>query len=259
MSRLIVLAVIGLACVLSACGSAATRNDERYQEWVEITRKSAAEERVAAAAREEKRQAEFAALLKACNDSRCVENVSHDRATERMVQDLAGVGAGAKPAAIPAPPMERDAAAKAKDILQGVTPLAIGLGQTWAVVRQSDNAVRMRESDNETQRSLYDGAFGLGTAAVENAGDRINVGNDYVSGTQHVGDDIAGDGNATHGSHVGDDIADSVVGDGNRFDSPGPFDDSGNCTAGDGAAGGGGGDGDGSTGAEGGAGGNCGG
>jgi hypothetical protein len=258
MSRLIGLAVIGLACALSACGSAAKRNDARHQEWVAITQQENAAAREAAAQREQQRQAEFTAMLKACGEARCVESLSRDRALERIVQELAGGGAG-KAAPLPAPHYERDLAAKAKDILQGATPMVLGLGNTWGVVRQSDNAVRMRESDNEAQRALYDGAFGLGTAAVENAGDRINVGNDYVSGTQHVGDDIAGDGNATHGSQVGDDIADSVVGDGNRFDSDGPFDDSGNCTAGDGAEGGNGGSGTGSTGAQGGAGGNCGG
>lgn len=93
----------------------------------------------------------------------------------------------------------------------------------------------------------------------------ITVGGDYVPG--QIGDNVTGDGNATRGAQVGDNVGrdqtggdhidGSVIGDENRFSSPGPFD----CTAGSGApgaAGANGGAGSGPTGAggDGGAGGN---
>lgn len=69
----------------------------------------------------------------------------------------------------------------------------------------------------------------------------ITVGGDYVPG--QIGDNVTGDGNATRGAQVGDTVGgdqagrdivrDSVIGDGNRFGSSGPFD----CTAGAGAPG----------------------
>lgn len=87
----------------------------------------------------------------------------------------------------------------------------------------------------------------------------ITVGGDYVPG--QVGDNITGNGNATRGAQVGDNVGrdqtggdhidGSVIGDENRFDSPGPFD----CTAGAGASGAAGGTGSGSMGTTGGAGG----
>lgn len=95
----------------------------------------------------------------------------------------------------------------------------------------------------------------------------ITVGGDYVPG--QIGDNVTGDGNATRGAQVGDNVGrdqtggdhidGSVIGDDNRFSSPGPFD----CTAGAGAPGAAAGTGSGTgatggPGGPGGAGGNCG-
>jgi len=86
-------------------------------------------------------------------------------------------------------PFERDGAAKFRDVLTGIVPILSTL--TGAAVNY-----RQVETSRDVQLAQYnflDSAIGYTTTAaanIANAGPRIEVGGDYVSGTQRVGDDI---------------------------------------------------------------------
>jgi len=231
MTRMILSVLMLLA--LSACASAPQRNAELWREAAR-THQVTLEAKARADA---ERFTQLTAPSASCESDLCRVSVAAFAALS------AQVGSGAPTASVPAPPYERDHASKLKDLLIGASPLIGSLAGHAVSWRQSDNNVRIRESDNTAQTALYAGAFGLGTSAVENAGARTTVGGDLISG--HVGDTLTGDGNATRGGHVGDtvggdqvgrdDIDGSIIGDGNRIESPGPFEDVGNCEAGDGA------------------------
>jgi hypothetical protein len=227
-------AVLLLVILVTGCTAAPTKNADLWREAAR-NQQLALEAKAKADA---DRFATISAPASTCDSDLCRVSVAAFAAL------AAQSGSGAPAASVPAPPYERDGASKLKDILIGASPLIGSLAGHAVSWRQSDNNVRMRESDNEAQQALYAGAFGLGTAAVENAGARTTVGGDLISG--HVGDTLTGDGNATRGGHVGDtvggdqvgrdDIDGSIIGDGNRIESPGPFEDVGNCEAGNGAA-----------------------
>jgi hypothetical protein len=86
-------------------------------------------------------------------------------------------------------PFERDGASKFRDVLTGIVPILSTL--TGAAVNY-----RQVETSRDVQLAQYnflDSAIGYTTTAaanIANAGPRIEVGGDYVSGTQRVGDDI---------------------------------------------------------------------
>lgn len=86
-------------------------------------------------------------------------------------------------------PFERDGASKFRDVLAGIVPILSTL--TGAAVNY-----RQVETSRDVQLAQYnflDSAIGYTTTAaqnVANAGPRIEVGGDYVSGTQRVGDDV---------------------------------------------------------------------
>lgn len=137
------------------------------------------------------------------------------------------------------PPRERDWAEKARDFFLGAANITTPLVGAWQANHASDNLVEITRSNNDTQRALYSDAFGVAGAAVTNAGARITVGGN-LGDTQSIGgDSIAGDGNAAGGSQIGDTYGDDYTGrdrvendgvinsgDGNRFESPGPIDNS---------------------------------
>lgn len=270
---------------LAACSSAPTRNASAYRDYVEIIRKDAADNAKTAAAERDKRAREFDVLASKCTNDACVQQLAAFKSVTEIA--TAAIGGQARGAAqpLPAPPRERDWAEKFHDVVIGITPLATGLGNAAVTWHQSDNSVKQTAQ----QYQFYGTAFGAMRDVAQSAQPNITVGGDYVTGTQHTGDTvtgdgnatrgssihngdaIAGDGNATHGSQVGDNAGrdqtggdhqdGSVVGDGNRIESPGPFDNVGNggdCgNAGNGApAGNGGGDGS-PAGGSGGTGGNC--
>jgi hypothetical protein len=261
MFRSLLLACIALAVLsVAACGGVATRNQEAHAKFVAMVDKRDAAQRQAEAEATAKRATDYAAIAAKCTDSACVQSVAAFKAITDAVHDaMAGSRAGSA-ASIPAPPYERDAAAKFRDIVSGATPLLGTVASAWVNVRQSDNAVRTSEAQYEFLGSAVTGMADVARDAQPN----VTVGGDYVTGTQHIGDAITGDGNATRDSQVGDnagrdmtgrdhiDIADSTI---DSFNG----DDRDNCTAGDGADGGNGGTGAGSGGASGGGGGACGG
>lgn len=156
-----------------------------------------------------------------------------------------------------------------------VNPLPVQESPVWRIVGATLPSlvtgfvgVRQAEIARDNTAAQYDFLGGAIEALAGSPALRapsIAVGGDYVPG--QIGDNVTGNGNATRGAQVGDNVGrdqtggdhvdGSVIGDHNRFSSPGPFD----CTAGAGATGAGGGTtgaGTGATGGAGGAGGNCG-
>lgn len=159
----------------------------------------------------------FATLAAACTDARCVENVSSNAA----IAALGGAGRGGEVRQYVAQPSGWE---------------RFGLALVGQLSPIASAAVAWHASDNQTKTNaaMYDFLGGVvesgagAAAAIANAGPRIEVGGDYTGGDRSevsAGRDITG----------GDHQDGSVVGDGNRFESPGPFTDSGNCVAGAGA------------------------
>lgn len=228
MFRIAVVILLALAC--TACASTASRNDARWQTYAQLTAASAEAQRQADA----EQSAQFDKIASSCpvGDSACVVAVAGFKALT-----MRGGGAGpAAGAAIPAPPLERDVAAKARDLLTGVAPLASTLAGA---------AVSWRQSDNSRDVSLAQYGFLGGVVestsdaaiAIAQAGPRIEVGGNYgdTYGDGYTGGDRTDVGRDQIG---GDRISDSVVGDDNRLDSPDDSFNGGDCTSAAGGAGG---------------------
>jgi hypothetical protein len=165
-------------------------------------------------------------------------------------------------------PYQRQASAAERVTIAALSALP-GLGQVWAAVEAGKRNVDIARINADSEIAQQD-AWAATVAAVSSAygslppSTAITVGGDYIPGSQHVGDAIGGDvvtvgrdqiggdqqvgDNATAGrdmiggdSRQGDDIGGdaiggdridgSNIGDGNRIDSPGPFetDNSSNC------------------------------
>lgn len=222
MFRIVVAALIALA--LSACTSTASRNDARWQTYAQLTAASAEAQRQADA----EQSAQFDKIAAACpvNDAACVVAVAGFKA---LTQRSAGSTA---PAAIPPPPMERDFAAKARDLIGGVAPLVgtvTGAAVSW---RQSDNA---RDTALAQYGFLGDVVASTSAAAVAvaQAGPRIDVGGNY--GDTYGDDYTGGDRTDVGGDQIGGDrTSDSLIGDGNRLESPDGSYNGGDCTSADG-------------------------
>lgn len=237
MNRLLLLFLSFVVLFLSACSSTPEKNADLWREQVRLQQEQQA--RLAREAAE--REVAILEQAASCVDDTCRVAIAG------FVAMASQNGNGRAPVSLPAAPYERDAAAKWRDVLTGLTPLAstvVGGAVSW---RQSDNSRAVSEAQYGFLESVV-----LGTAdaavRVAEAGPRVEVGGDYISG--QVGDNIAGNGNATRGSQIGDNAGGdqiggdrndgSVVGDGNRFSSPGPFRDfsDDDCEAGDGGDGG---------------------
>jgi hypothetical protein len=169
------------------------------------------------------------------------------------------------------PARERDGAEKFRDVALGLTAIAVPLTNTYQNIVTSkankDQQIALYGTLERIIQSNNDAA-----TIVAGSGPRIDVGGDYITG--QVGDNITGDGNAVahdtgsanSGTQVGGDLTGrdhndgSVVGAGNRIDSP-SFDNVGNggsCAGGNGGTGGAAGEGsNGGAGAAGATGGNC--
>lgn len=235
MTRILTAALLALA--LTSCASTQSHNDALYAQQVQAIRadQQARADRLAA------QQAQIQSVAAKCTSDSCAIAVAGFAA---LAAAQSGQG-NAQP--LPAPPYERDSSAKAKDWIGALASVAVPLASAAVNWHQAD-------ANTKTQIAQYDflGSLVSSTSsaavAVAQAGPRIEVGGSYVTG--QVGDSIAGDGNATRASQVGDyagrdsvgrDRNDgSVVGDGNRIGSPGPFENVGNCqsNAGNAAAGG---------------------
>lgn len=218
-----------LFAALSACGGVAKRNASVYAQAraadIAEVRAEAELERAAAEARASK----SASAAAACGtDKGCVQLVSaHSVLEEAIVALKAGNSTGRTATPVP---YERDTAAKFGGMLRDATGIAtVGINGYVAKV-QSDNSTAVSIAQLNAWSGMTNAATSAArdaaVAAAENAGarynvggdytngDHVDVGNDYVSGTQHQGPEITGDGNATDGSHIGP----TIIGNGNATD-----------------------------------------
>lgn len=207
--RLMIAALLALAL----CACASTPNAE-YRAYLEA---SAASE-----AREAAQLADLKATATACVDDTC-------RVAIAAIAGFAAQGVAGR--SRPAPFVQQPStAAKIGLALVGqLGPLA-NAAVSW---HQSDNAARTSEAQYRFLGGAVSDMAAVASGATTAAASlvpSVTVGGDY----------IAGDGNATHGAQIGDssavdvgrdqtggDHADgSVIGDENRFESPGPIDQS---------------------------------
>lgn len=235
MKPLIVLlcAAVVLACafVMSGCGSdgvkpdvaASTKcgNGSNYSCYLdEVERRAQAREKQVSDA-----ITAIAGAAKSCptEDARCVEHVSGNASMAAI--SLLGGGGNAQGG--PAPPQrEPSGFEKFTGVLGALSPI-IGTLATGAVQwHQSDTS----RDVSKAQYGFLDHVVGnvsTAAASVATAGPRIDVGGDYVSGTQtHVGGDQVG-GAQVRGDAIGGDRIDNSgvfhLGDSDRYGSPGPY------------------------------------
>lgn len=206
---------IMIAC-LAGCSGVATRNAALYDAARSADVKQAQAEALAEASASAERAKAFAALAAKCADSACISALG-----DKMVlsDSIAALKAAAQPDRTQtAVPYERDGAAKFRDFMGGINPtLQSGINAAVAM-RQSDNSTKVQLGDQATTRAIVEsanasaasaaaGSNAVAQSAIEHAQPNITVGGDFVSGTQHTGDEINGSGNATRGAQNGDAIA----------------------------------------------------
>lgn len=248
------LKLCALLCVitaLSACAGVAKRNAGLYQTArdadVEQTKAESMADSNATAAR----ATAFAALAAKCSpaDTACVVSL----ADKLVLSDaIAALKAAARPAQSQTRvPYERDLAAKSRDVLSGVTPLASIAGNTWLAGKQSDTARDIALGDQATQRAIVETVAELGAQPTTVAGgdviggDRVetNIADSYNdSSDRSIRRDTLVDSGNTTTTVDGDGNA---TGEGNtvnngdwRHQSDGPFDDHSNDGDCDGSVGG---------------------
>lgn len=197
-----------LALMLGAC---ATTDERSYRDYLQA--------QAAADARADAQLATISQQATACSDDTCRVAIAGFLALSR------GAAGGQRSVAPPAP--------KAASGILGFTKDLAGLAV---------NAYLGNEGQRTT-RALYS-TFG---SIVGSIADRptVQVGGDYITGTQHIGDAIdvgadyvVGDGNATNGAQIGDRYGDdytgrdrvdnstAIDGDGNRIGSDDTIDNS---------------------------------
>lgn len=229
------LAVLGLALALAACASTPTA-DPNYTARLEFIERQAAAER--------QQFQTIAQAAEKCSDDTCVTQVA------ALAALAAAAGRGSTPTVEP----YRKQFHPAWNIVGAAVPVLANAAVTW---HQSDNS-----------RDVSVAQFGWLGGVVRDVANspalrspNINVGGDYITGTQHIGDAVGRDLISGHvgdtvgrdqiagDQHIGDAIGrdniggdniggDRVDGDGNynsgRFESPGPIDNSGDECEGDG-------------------------
>jgi hypothetical protein len=226
--------LVACAMLLTACAGA-PRVDPSYQAYLEATQRSAQQEQLS-------RTAVADAATACAGDSTCVVAVAGFAAL--AVQSGGQRGASVQPYTRQPSAWERFGVAALQTLP--------GLGQVFAAVRAGDNNVAIARIGAEREAAVTN-AWSATTTGVASAfaglPPSISVGGDYVPGSQHIGDAIGGDridgsqhiGDAVGGDRIGRDaiggdaiggdrIDGSNVGDGNRIGSPGPWDNSGQCT-----------------------------
>ncbi len=250
-------AALLIAACLALAGCATTGGaDADYTNYLRASQASAANADLAAQS--------WGTMAAACTDSRCVEHVAAVRALAE-----AG-GGGRRNNGLAPPPAKASNAEQFARVVGALAPIAGVAANAWVSVRQSDNSVRASEQQWGAISNIVGTSVGanrdvaiagLGTAGtLATAGPRIEVGGDYVSGTQtHAGRDMLGDG-AQVGDRAGDDLASGGSRIDNRVDNSDNSDHSGGnggtCPGAPGAPGAAGGGGGGSLGGNGGNGGN---
>lgn len=214
-----------IAFAVLATGCAATAPDPNYAAYIKLVEA----ERTAEAGR----YTSLAAASQSCTDARCVENVA-------ALTALAMAGRGS---AMPSAQIYRKQYHPAWGIVGQAIPALISGAVAW---RSSDNSRDIALG----QYDFLGGVIGSVTnsPALTPRDPSITVGGDYITGSQHVGDAIGGDyitgqvGDAVGrdqiagDQHVGDEIGgdrvdnSGLIGNDNRVGSPGPWDNSGQCT-----------------------------
>jgi hypothetical protein len=213
------LIAILLLLTLTACAS--TRPDPNYLLYRESVQ--------AAQAAEVQRLASISDAAQACNgDATCVVSVAGFAA-------LAAQGGGRAPQ-LQQYQRQRGAA---ESITLGVLGALPGLAQVYATVDAGRRNVDIARIGAEREVGIANAWAGVTTGVADafaGQGPSTYVGGDLISGTQHIGDWVGRD-NAGRDQRTGDDVRrDTIGGDrtdfgtGNRFDSPGPWRDSPNCT-----------------------------
>ena len=214
MRSLFKLAAVLVIVALSACAGVAKRNAGLYATArtadVEQTEAESLAESNATAAR----ATAFAALAAKCapTDTACVVSL----ADKLVLSDaIAALKAAAQPTRAQTPvPYERDLAAKSRDVLTGITPLASIAGNTWLGGKQSDNARDIALGDQATQRAIVETVAELGALPTTVAGGDV-IGGDRVE--TNISDSYN---DSSDNSARGDEIAvsgdGSAVGDGNE-------------------------------------------
>lgn len=175
------LLIIVLALTLTACAGTQTRNVDLWRQ-ANIDRQMQMQEQ---RKQLESARTSYLAQAQSCTDDTCrvaiagfaaLSTNSNQQQQTQQVQI----------------PFERDGASKFRDVLTGIVPILSTL--TGAAVNY-----RQVETSRDVQLAQYnflDSAIGYTTTAAQNianAGPRIEVGGDYVSGTQHVGDTVGRD------------------------------------------------------------------
>jgi hypothetical protein len=211
--------LIALTLLLTLTACASTRPDPNYLLYRESVQ--------AAQAAEVQRLASISDAAQACNgDATCVVSVAGFAA-------LAAQGGGRAPQ-LQQYQRQRGAGENIAMATLGALP---GLGQAYAAVDGGRNSVKIARIGAEREVDIANAWAGVVTGVAGSfAGQAPStyVGGDLISGTQHIGDWVGRD-NAGRDQRTGDDIRrDTIGGDrtdfggGNRFDSPGPWRDTGN-------------------------------
>jgi len=224
--RILIAALLALA--LSACAGTATRNASLYEAQLNAVRQQQADRDL--------RQAAMLEGLKNLGD-KCESDVCRvSAANSATVAVLAGSMGGNQAQPLPAPPYERDAGSQARDWFTGAAAIVVPGFQYLSAQSQARYA-------NDTAKAQYGyldhvlttavtGSRDVGIAAV-GAVPTINVGGDYVTGTQTIaGRDL------NSGTQTTTTTTTTVGGDQVGHDKTDRHDVLTNCIAGDGGLGG---------------------
>ena len=228
MRHAIMISTITALATLAGCSNSAVRNREAYDHYAEIVVK-----RDSAAAQE--RQDTITGLARAADrcgaDARCVEHVASLAAIAAVASST-----GAQPLSLAPPAREPSASEKFAAVAGALSPL-LGTLATGAVQwHQADTSRDVSRAQYDWLGAVVHDTAGA-AASVAQAGPRITVGGDYVSGTQVGRDQIGGDltgrdvisGTQHTGDTVGRDqagqsiVTGSHIGNDDRYTSPGPY------------------------------------
>lgn len=161
----------------------------------------------------------ISAASSACTDARCVEHVA-------SVAALAYANGGGAGANVAPPPRQISGAEKFAAVAGALSPLA-GAAITGFV------QVKQTQANRDVSLAQYGWLGGVvhdvssASTSIATAGPRIEVGGDYVTGTQVGRDQISGNPVTIGRDAIGGDRIDNGgtihTGDGDRYGSPGPY------------------------------------
>ncbi len=223
----LIFALALAAVLLVGCATTADPNYNAYVKFVEAQQEA-----------QQKRFASIASTADKCTTDSCVQQVAALAALAQAAG--ASQGASLQP--------YRKTYHPAWSILGATVPAVINGAVAW----------RQSEVNRDVQVAQYDWLGGMmrdlsnSSALQPPAAPNINVGGDYIPGSQHVGDTVGGDYITGHvgdavgrdqiggDQHVGDAIGRDVIGgdridnagnigNDNRIESPGPYESGDTC------------------------------